>query len=527
MADRIIARDDLSANVTSSEAKQEEDEEEFRSCCEDDDVWTETEEGKKLEAKYVLGENSVKLFFKGVSISMNESGDSAVGLSGIGVVIERLVDLPIIQVQKKLEFYVEESVADYLALLDGLAEAIKNNASHVYAFTDSESLHSQIVRGEEVEVPLLEALRQRIQELNCDLDTFELEVVDGSELERSLQLAQVAVGVVSSPVKWDKSTHNCSICCEGKPLPMMITMKCSHKFCSHCMRTYVDGKVQSNQVPIRCPQPRCKYYVSLAESRHFLPHTSYESLEKALAEADVQSHKIYCPYSNCSALLYPHECLSSRASTSSQSESNCVECPACQRFICVECGVPWHASFTCEEYQNLPLEERDAADITLHRLAANNRWKRCQQCRRMIELTQGCRHMTCLCGHEFCYSCGAEYRDGQQTCHCAFWDEDRPEDLISYSAQESEQWAWETFNSLPMVTDAYSEQERSQLMLIQRFLAGGFSLSDHCPSYQHTSSSPPRCSDSYTDAMKDLNQLPWLQRFVSVISDDYYEELLQ
>lgn len=78
-----------------------------------------------------------------------------------------------------------------------------------------------------------------------------------------------------------------------------------------------------------------------------------------------------------------------------------------------------------------------------------------------------------------------------------------------------------------MITDTYSEQERSQLMLIQRFLAGGFSLSDHCPSYQHTSSSPPRCSDSYTDAMKDLNQLPWLQRFVSVISDDYYEELLQ
>lgn len=132
----------------------------------------------------------------------------------------------------------------------------------------------------------------------------------------------------------------------------------------------------------------------------------------------------------------------------------------------------------------------------------------------------------CRCGHEFCYSCGAEYRDRQQTCQCAFWDEDRSEDLISYSAQESEQWAWETFNSLPMITDAYSEQERSQLALIQRFLAGGFSLGDHCPPYQQQSS-PPRCSDSYMDAMKDLNQLPWLQRFVSVISDDYYEELLQ
>lgn len=179
-------------------------------------------------------------------------------------------------------------------------------------------------------------------------------------------------------------------------LPMMITMKCSHKFCSHCMRTYVNGKVLSSQVPIRCPQLGCKYYISSTECKSFLPLTSYESLEKALAEADVlYSDRIYCPYPNCSVLLDPRECLSARASSSSQSDNSCVECPFCQRFICVECGVPWHSSMSCDEYQNLPLEERDAADITLHRLAQNKRWRRCRQCRRMIELTQGCYHMTC------------------------------------------------------------------------------------------------------------------------------------
>ncbi|CAL1402377.1 unnamed protein product [Linum trigynum] len=130
----------------------------------------------------------------------------------------------------------------------------------------------------------------------------------------------------------------------------------------------------------------------------------------------------------------------------------------------------------------------------------------------------------CRCGHEFCYSCGAEYRDRQQTCHCAFWNEENnSDDLITQSVQESEQWAWETFNSLPMLMDAYSDQERSQLALIQRFLSGGFSLSDHHP----TSQSPPRCTDSYVDTMKDLHQLPWLERFVSVISDNYYEDFLQ
>lgn len=127
------------------------------------------------------------------------------------------------------------------------------------------------------------------------------------------------------------------------------------------------------------------------------------------------------------------------------------------------------------------------------------------------------------CGHQFCYSCGAEYRDGQQTCQCAFWDEDYTQDLVTQPTQQFEQWSWDSFESLPTMMDAYSDEERSQLALIQRFLAGGFSLTDHQAYHQ----SPPRCTDSYVDAMKDLHQLPWLERFVSVISDNYYEEHIQ
>ncbi|XVE51692.1 hypothetical protein DITRI_Ditri02bG0062000 [Diplodiscus trichospermus] len=520
MEDQEVMSDESSLSLV-REVRVEEDEEDFRSCCEDDEVWKETEEVVKEEEKEELHEFAVKMFFKGISLA--ETGDSSSGFSGIGVVMERTNDCPVIQVQKRLDFYVEESVADYLALLDGLTEAMQNKIRCVYAFTDSSLLYEQITCEEKLDNPLLMALRERILEHTCNLEEFVLKLVPSINLLRPLQLAQVAIGVVSSAAKGDKSLENCSICCEDKPSLMMITMKCSHKFCSHCMRTYVDGKLQSLQVPIRCPQLRCKYYISTSECRSFLPLASYESLERAQAEANVlHSDGIYCPYPSCSVLLDPRECLSTRASSSSQSDNSCVECAVCRRFICVECGVPWHSSMSCEEYQNLPLEERDAADVTLHRLAQNKRWRRCQQCRRMIELTQGCYHMTCWCGHEFCYSCGAEYRDGQQTCQCAFWDEDNSADLVSHSVQESERWAWETLNSLPMIMDAYSDQERSQLELIQRFLAGGFSLSDHHP-YQ----SPPRCTDSCVDAMKDLHQLPWLERFVSVISDNYYEDYIQ
>jgi hypothetical protein len=121
---------------------REEDEEDFRSCCEDEEVWKETEESVKEESKDDLDEFSVKMFFKGISIA--DVGDSGSGMSGIGVVMERSANVPVIQVQKKLDFYVEESVADYLALMDGLLEAAQKNICRVYAFTDSELLYDQV-----------------------------------------------------------------------------------------------------------------------------------------------------------------------------------------------------------------------------------------------------------------------------------------------------------------------------------------------------------------------------------------------
>nr|GMD11689.1 E3 ubiquitin-protein ligase arih1-like [Ipomoea batatas] len=455
----VEGEDDEVEKGGESESKNEEFKEQQESeklCAEGEDDQVEDKESNIENSEIGLDEHSVKLYFKGVSIS--GPGDSGSGLSGIGVVMEMCINSPPMEVQKKLDFFVEELAADYLALMDGLVEAAQNKIRRVYAITDSEILYNQVMHETEIENPLLMALRQRILDYANDMEVFVLKFVPSTNLARALELAQVAIGIVSPCLKGDDSTESCSICCEDKLALMMMTLKCSHKFCSRCMKTYVEGKVQSTQVPIRCPQLRCKYYISSAECKSFLPVASYESLERVLVEANVlNADKIYCPYSNCSVLLDPHECFSMRASSSSQSDNSCVECRACQR-----------------------------------------------------------------CGHEFCYSCGAEYRDGQQTCQCAFWDEDYSPELVTHPTQQFEHWAWDSFESVPMIMDAYSDQERSQLELIQRFLAGGFSLTDH-QAYQ----SPPRCTDSYADAMKDLHQLPWLERFVSVISDNYYEDIFQ
>lgn len=520
-------------------SKFDDDEDEFRSCCADEE---ELEEIVKLGLKNgddELDELSIRMFFKGVSIS--DAGNDGLGFSGIGVIMEDSKKVPVIQVQKKLEFFVDEEVADYLALMDGLLEAIQNNIKRVYAFTNSQSLFDQITNEEMPKNPLLGALKERILEHVENFEHFVLKYVLDVNLEHPLQLAQVAIGIVHD-AKGNQTVENCLICREDKPMLMIMTLKFSHKFCSHCMKGYVEEKVRSSEVPVRCPSLNCRYYISTPEHKSFLPVSSYTLLEEALLEPNaLKANKFYCPYHDCLVLLDP--CLNGDLA------SNCVDFPVCRRSICVKCGVSWHSSMSCDEFQEISLKEMDAGgdDVAFDCVAENRRWRRCQMCERMIELTHGCYHPTCWCEHEFCYLCGAEYMDGRQTCECTLWDDDEEEveehDEITLTqttasdpAQQFEEWAWESFGSLSDMMDAYSDQERSQLALIQRFLAGGFSLSDQNTNTYESPLPPPlppcSCAEddnfSYLDnTIKDLHQLPWLERFVSVISENYYDEYAQ
>lgn len=518
----------MEERIALTESKFEEDEDEFRSCCADEeelDIEEMIKQGSKNgKDDDSLDEFSVRMYFKGVSVE--DLGNNGFNVSGIGVVIERANKVPIIQVQKKLDFFVDESVANYLALMDGLLEATRNNIKRVFAFTDSAILFNQITTEEPLENPLLMALKERILEHVQNLEHFVIKCVSNIDLEEPLRLAQVAIGIIHLPINADQSVQKCSICCEEKPTPMTITMKCSHKFCSYCIKEHVDHKIESTQVPIRCPCINCRYYISTPELKSFLPVASYALLEDALLEPNLQTaDKFYCPFSDCSVLLDP-------CCDSNQSDNNCVECPVCKRFICVKCGVRWHSSLSCDDFQDRPPHGLDNGDDV------ENRWRQCRMCERMIELTHGCYHITCWCGHEFCYSCGAEYIDNEQTCECTLLDSNQGGENDDFTLTQNfnsspalEEWAWDSCGSLSNLMDAYSDQERSQLALIQRFLAGGFSLSDHNTYTYQSPSPPPPCTDSGSEylenTMKDLHQLPWLERFVSVISDNYYDEFTQ
>jgi hypothetical protein len=96
-------------------------------------------------------------------------------------------------------------------------------------------------------------------------------------------------------------------------------------------------------------------------------------------------------------------------------------CPQCTTLMCANCKSYNHVPLTCADYMALPESERNPGNLALLELSKREGYSRCIRCQTFVQLTQGCNHMTCLCGYQFCYLCRQKWR----TCECVQWDENR------------------------------------------------------------------------------------------------------
>eukprot|EP01017_Pseudomicrothorax_dubius_P042732 TRINITY_DN7017_c0_g1_i11.p1 TRINITY_DN7017_c0_g1~~TRINITY_DN7017_c0_g1_i11.p1 ORF type:complete len:163 (+),score=22.59 TRINITY_DN7017_c0_g1_i11:184-672(+) len=88
------------------------------------------------------------------------------------------------------------------------------------------------------------------------------------------------------------------------------------------------------------------------------------------------------------------------------------ECPLCSKVYCMVCRVEFHKGQSCREYQIS--HSRDKNDEKFEKFIKGKKFKQCAKCKFWVEKNQGCDHMTCRCGYEFCYKCGGKYRQ----CEC-------------------------------------------------------------------------------------------------------------
>ncbi|MQL90913.1 hypothetical protein Taro_023518, partial [Colocasia esculenta] len=120
---------------------------------------------------------------------------------------------------------------------------------------------------------------------------------------------------------------------------------CAHVFCSECIAGYVESRVEENLVPIGCPDPGCR--VGTLESDAcwgVVREAVFDRWGALLCESAVAAPvRFYCPYRDCSTLLFNEGDEEGRPMTES-------ECLHCGRTCCAQCReVPWHLGKSYEE----------------------------------------------------------------------------------------------------------------------------------------------------------------------------------
>lgn len=218
------------------------------------------------------------------------------------------------------------------------------------------------------------------------------------QLVRDAIDAQIRKNVEQNNCKVPAET--CSICLEDTDSSQMFVVDgCSHRFCFSCMKQHVEVKLLHGMLPC-CPREGCNKGLNLDGSRKFLSPRLLEIMAHRLKEASIPpTERLYCPYPQCSALMSVSEaakCSQQESSSKQQvgDTSGLRKCAKCTRNFCIKCKVPWHDRMSCRDYKRLHPFPR-AEDAKLQFLAREKLWRPCIKCGNMIELAEGCFHITC------------------------------------------------------------------------------------------------------------------------------------
>ncbi|KZV57921.1 hypothetical protein F511_12527 [Dorcoceras hygrometricum] len=213
----------------------------------------------------------------------------------------------------------------------------------------------------------------------------------------------------------ESSKSYCEICAERRENDQMFAIQnCGHGCCITCLNRYIAanitkmGIINQSHTALKCPVVvGCTGNIDYDACREIVPQYLISMWDDAICESMMDaSQKFYCPYKDCSSLMVNDSGEAIRE----------AECLSCRRLMCVQCKVPWHSGFGCEEFKGLNESERGREDLMVHQLAKEKKWQRCPSCRIFVDKKEGCLHMTCRCGFQFCYACGATWSSTHGGC---------------------------------------------------------------------------------------------------------------
>lgn len=392
--------------------------------------------GDDLQRPY--GEGSSSSNGRGLGFKVYVKG-LAVGILGaIAVVIRDDSDGVVFELSKGLsgkDQKVNEDVVELKALIEGLDAAVMLDLKRVTIFSDNGLLYQYITGKNPPMKEDVAALSNQIGLLLRKFSHTRASLVTRAEIEFAVELARKAIALEakrSAALEVNRSagssdtknlTKTCTICFEDTHVDQMLLVAgCLHTYCLSCMSKHAQFKLLHGILP-KCPNVTCKSMLELDICKKFLTPELFDIMVQRVKESSIPpTEKIYCPYSRCSALLSKTELQGSKSDADAIEVLGGRKCPRCGGLFCINCKVPWHTSMSCSDFKRLhPITCKEEKE--LKSLATEKLWRHCPKCNHMVSLAAGCYHIHCRCGHEFCYTCGAEWRNKKATCSCPIWDE--------------------------------------------------------------------------------------------------------
>jgi hypothetical protein len=169
----------------------------------------------------------------------------------------------------------------------------------------------------------------------------------------------------------DHAAVDCDVCTTSFQPSQTMTLPCGDTWCRSCIaRRYQEATVNEGAWPVTC----CRTEIAMDKVRHLLPldlRTRFASKSIEWSDTD----RIYCHEPSCSTYI-PH----------STTTENLALCSVCRRETCAQCKGPYHVQQLCPD-------DTTGCDLLAETARANG-WPKCPGCRRYVEITHGCNHIT-------------------------------------------------------------------------------------------------------------------------------------
>ncbi|KAG0650123.1 RING-type E3 ubiquitin transferase itt1 [Hyphodiscus hymeniophilus] len=188
------------------------------------------------------------------------------------------------------------------------------------------------------------------------------------------------------------------------PRSKSAKLKCGHRMCHSCLKRIFKLSVTDPQhMPPKCCTAD---HIPLKHVERLFDNKFKKNWNLKFAEYSTKN-RIYCPARRCGEWIKP-------GNIHKEDGKKFGKCSRCKTKVCCLCNGKWHGTKDCpkDEETNRLLEAAKEAG-----------WQRCYNCRTMVELKEGCNHMTCRCTAEFCMICGLKWK----SCNCPWFNYDAVE----------------------------------------------------------------------------------------------------